>query len=355
MTLVGVAVGLCLGWLAAGGTGSSEPAVAGLGADAAVPARRATAGGLPGLSVCGSIRATASLSAVALPEQAPAPKQSLSELIAQLKTAGPDDGGRSAAMLDRLMRDAQSNPGLRHELIGRFKGERDGAALQALATVISSFPADEVGRVVGQLSQGDAAQRAAAFSLLAMSSQASAASHGLIQKALITEQDVHVLSQAVAALGPRPFIDPQQAQATVARLGALAEHADPGVRSESLRMLAQWDKTGNVAEPLLYRALTADNPEGRTEAVYALAGSDLKTDRVKTALLKFVGNNAESTDSRAAALQALERFPLSSDEYALHSRISAALNGSIGAAVSTQSSAQAEPSEGSAMFSPFQR
>lgn len=248
--------------------------------------------------------------------------QALGKLTQQMKAGGSGD---LSASISRLINGAQSDPVLRSDIIRRYRGERDEAALGALAAVISSFPPQEIRDMTLQLAQGDASQRASAFRLLAASPGSSAVGLPIIQQALNTEQDAHVLSQAVSALGSQPSLDPVQTQAALARLNALAENPDPDVRSESLRVLAQWDKTGAVAEPQLYKALSADNPEVRAEAVNAVGGSALRSDRMKAALLSIVGNNAESPDARVAALQALEHFSLTPQEYAFHSQLSAAL------------------------------
>jgi hypothetical protein len=135
----------------------------------------------------------------------------------------------------------------------------------------------------------------------------------------------------------------------------LAEHTDPNVRSESLRILAQWDKTGNLAEPQIYTALTAGDSELRADAISAIASSTLKSERMKTALLNIIGNSSEELSSRAAAWHALEHFPLTQDEYDRHSQITASLGLSRVDAAPPQIAAQSTPDLGSVGFSPFER
>jgi hypothetical protein len=318
----GLCLGLAIAWMFA-----SEPAPA--------PVASRTAAVVPGSLFDPAVgapdpAACAPLSTAALREPdaaSPVPlKQTLGELARQMKSGLSAD---NAAAIARLIAGAQSDAALRSDLASRYKSERDADVLGALATIISSFPPQEIRDMALQLAQGDAGQRASAFRLLAASPGASASSYPILQQALDTEQDPRVLSQAVTALGPRPSLDPAQAQATLARLNALAQSADPDVRGESLRALAQWDKTGELAEPQVYKALSADDPESRANAVNAVASSALKSDRVKAALFGIAGSDAESSDTRAAALRALERFSLTSREYAAYSQLDAALAGKV--------------------------
>jgi hypothetical protein len=281
--------------------------------------------------------------------------QSLTELVQQIKTEGPGDGAAMTQALSKLTSSARSDPTIRSKIIERYKSERDPAALSAFATVISTFSPQEIQGAVMQLAQGDASQRANAFRLLAVSPLLAASSQAIIQQALNTERDVNVLSQAVSALGSRFPLDPAQSQTTLARLSALAEHSDPNVRSESLRVLAQWDKKGDLAESEVYKVLTSGDPERRTEAINVVGSSGLKSDRVKTALLNIIGNDSESSYARISALSALERFPLTQQEYALHSRLTTALIQPGTGILDSQGAAQPLSDPGGAGFSPFMR
>jgi HEAT repeat protein len=147
----------------------------------------------------------------------------------------------------------------------------------------------------------------------------------LVRRTLATEQSPEVLVQALATL-QSPIAEPEEADAMVAQLKTLSQHADPAVRSLSLQQLGQWDKRGEGAE-YLAQALMDSAPEVRQSAIFAIAQSGIRSDSVKLALMGLVNNLQESRDVRGSALQALERFSLSKAEYASFAQARAQLKG----------------------------
>jgi HEAT repeat protein len=160
----------------------------------------------------------------------------------------------------------------------------------------------------------DPARRRDGFDLLQTFTADTPAARELIELALQTEQDPAVLSSAVMALGAS-VVGPEENARVVEQLRRLAEHEDPGVRGHSLSQLAQWNRSPDV-EAQLYKALADEAQSVREIATLAVAEAGVRTDRLRNALLGIVDNDAESSAVRASALQALVRFPLSSDEYA---------------------------------------
>jgi hypothetical protein len=145
--------------------------------------------------------------------------------------------------------------------------------------------------------------------------------HELVKQTLTTETDPTTLRYAVAALKPI-VVEQTEAQSMVARLTDLARHDDPRVRSESLRALAVWDKSGNAAEPSLYQGLLDQTPEVRMTALSIIGETSAHSDRVKSVLMGIIHNTQETTDVKAAALEALQHFSLNRDEYASYNQVS---------------------------------
>lgn len=285
---------------------------------------------------------------------------SLDGLLRRALAGRPEDVVPTTAALAQLGRRAQHDPVLRDQLMRRFQTEKDEATQRALATALARLAPRDVANFVQQLAHGDVTQRASAFRLLAMAPDAAVKDHAVLQQALYTEQDVSVLREAVSALGPRPVMDPSQSRATLARLGELAESQDPQLRADSLRVLAQWDKTGAVAEPRLVQALSSRDPELRADAVYAVASSNMASGRMKAGLIAVAGDPSANADTRSAALSALERYALNAEEYAFYLRVNQSLTQAQAQppATYTGPSALAAPGAadtGGAVFTPFGR
>jgi HEAT repeat protein len=135
-----------------------------------------------------------------------------------------------------------------------------------------------------------------------------------VRRTLAAEQSPDVLVGALSTL-QSGVADPEEVAQMVAQLQGLAQHADPAVRSASIRQLGQWDKHGE-SEARLSQALADGTPEVRQAAIFAIAQASVRTPGTKAALLALVNNPAESRDVRGSALQVLERFALSKEEYA---------------------------------------
>ncbi|MDB5746171.1 MAG: repeat protein [Massilia sp.] len=112
----------------------------------------------------------------------------------------------------------------------------------------------------------------------------------------------------------------------VAQLQGLSQHADPAVRSASIRQLGQWDKSGE-SEERLTQALADGTPEVRQAAIFAIAQASVRAPGAKAALLALASNPLEPREVRGSAMQVLERFALSKEEYAAIAPVRAQMRG----------------------------
>jgi len=209
------------------------------------------------------------------------------------------------------------DPRVLQEVMGRY-GTADEGGKQMVLLMLSQEPSAQVRDFAVQLADAaDASVRRDGFALLSQQAASGQTDEvrARVRQALDTEQDPEVLRAAIDAL-QQPPINPTEAQATAQRLQALAQHADPNVRAESIGALAQWDKRGELMEGSAYRALSDPQPEVRMAAFAAISDSAVRSDRLKGALLGMLGDGATSYDDKARALQALQGFALSADEYA---------------------------------------
>ncbi|MES2014950.1 MAG: HEAT repeat domain-containing protein [Pseudomonadota bacterium] len=259
---------------------------------------------------------------------ATAPAGSLEEIWAKGKSA-KDDHQLQMEMQEQLREKAQADPAALRSLIQRFDNERDPKARALLKTVLSNIASPHVVALSARLAaSGDAQQRQDAFDMLKQLSSNAPEVRQLLTQAMATEQSPAILSQAIAALTPS-VVAAGEADAIVSQLSALAQHADPSVRSQSVLQLGQWDKSAQ-AEGRLQQALADQAPEVRQAAVTAIGEAGIRSDSMKAALLEIVRNHDASVQLKDGALHALERFSLSKDEFALYSQARTDLDPRLG-------------------------
>lgn len=220
---------------------------------------------------------------------------------------------------DRLRKLAQADPTARRKLLQRYDSEKTPQARELLKSILSTVQTPEVLAFASRLAAGmDADDRKYGLELLHSLAPDAAETRSLVRRTLATEQSADVLAQALAAL-QSTAVDPDEADHIVAQLKSLSQHADPAVRSQSIAQLGQWDKSGQGAERLS-QALADPTPQVRQAAVFAIAQSGARNDSVKAALMAVANNAQESKDLRGSALQVLERFSLTKEEYAAFAR-----------------------------------
>ncbi|MES2900378.1 MAG: HEAT repeat domain-containing protein [Pseudomonadota bacterium] len=227
---------------------------------------------------------------------------------------------------DRLRRMAQTNPVALRKLVQRYETDRSPQARELLKSILSTVQTPEVVAFALRLaSSSNVTERRYGFELVESLAPDSAEARGLIKQALATEQSPEVLVQALQAL-KAGATEPEEASQIVAQLKTLTQHADATVRRHSIMQLGQWDKKGEGAD-VLAQALADRSSEARQAAIFAIAQNGVRTDPIKAALLALMSNPQESKDIRGSALQALERFSLTKEEYASVARAKAQLQG----------------------------
>lgn len=225
-----------------------------------------------------------------------------------------------------LRQQAEADPAVLRGLLHRFTGEQNPATRQSMKSVLSSIRHPEVIAFASQLaSSGDPALRREGLEMLQHLAPDTPEVRKLLSRTLGTEQSPDILLPTLAALNPAA-VPPAEAETLLRNLQQLARHPHPTVRSQSLLQLAQWDKTGST-QTTLTQALADSSPEVRQAAVFALAQSNTRSDSSKTALLQLASNPQEASALRGSALQALERYALSGEEYTQYSQLRTQLLG----------------------------
>ena len=225
---------------------------------------------------------------------------------------------------DRLRKLAQTDSTALRKLLQRYDSDKAPQARDLLKSILSTVQTPEAiafsTRLAGSL---NVAERKYGLELLQSLAPDSPETRNLVRRTLASEQSPEVLVQALSTL-QSGAVEPEEAAQIVAQLTSLSQHADPAVRSQSIAQLGQWDKAGQGVDRLT-QALADPTPQVRQAAVFAIAQSGIRTESIKAALIGMVNNQQESKDIRGSALQVLERFSLSKEEYANFARARAAL------------------------------
>lgn len=220
----------------------------------------------------------------------------------------------------KLREMAQSDPSFLRNLIQRYESERKPEYKEAIKSVLSTIQKPEVLAFFARMAaSNDPAQRREGFSMLQQMAPDSPEMRTVVRQALTSEQNPEVLAQAVAALQPA-VVEPAESEAIIAQLRSLTQHPDPTVRTQSVLQLAQWDKNG-TAQDRLVQAMHDAAPEVRQAAVFAAVQSGSRSDTLKAALLAVINSPTEARDIKGSALQALERFSLTKEEYASYTQV----------------------------------
>jgi hypothetical protein len=239
----------------------------------------------------------------------------------------PDDGqGSTYAAQDQLRKLAQADPTVRRSLIGFYDTARTAQERALVKATLATVQTPDIVFFANRLvNSSNVADRLFGFEMLQGLAPDTPETRALVTRTLVGEQAPEVVLVALATLRSGAAAPDETAQ-VVAQLTNLSQHADPAVRSRSIAQLALWDKSGESGERLT-QALTDDVPEVRQAAIFAIAQASVRPSGAKDKLLALAGNIQESRDVRGSALQALERYPFSREEYAEFARLRAQLGG----------------------------
>jgi len=201
-----------------------------------------------------------------------------------------------------------------HEVLSR---EDEGEFLATYSNI--AMAPEIVAYAVELASNVNAVQRRLGFLLLQRASSLSPDAREVVVQSLTTEQDPHVLSEAIRASRPGA-LSPDDSAAVLVPLRYLLQHSDAAVRAESVQMLAHWE-TPAMTEMAVYEALMDPAREVRLAAVTAVTESGLNSERLKSALLNVARNPNEPLAVKANALSALRaNFSFTRDETASYDR-----------------------------------
>jgi HEAT repeats len=158
-------------------------------------------------------------------------------------------------------------------------------------------------------------QRGAGFELLARL-RPTPEQYAMAMRAVFEDTDPTALAGALIALRSPGLPSNADARQLLPRFIVLTHYPDPLVRGHAIQQLSDWDKSGEQATPIVLDAISDPDRLVREAAVGAVMIGELRSERLKGALLRTAGNAGEDPMLRGSALQALDRFPLTDAEQA---------------------------------------
>lgn len=199
------------------------------------------------------------------------------------------------------------------EEYGRTEERRFRATLGEL--IAASARPDVSGAGTELTHEARGLQRGAGFELLARL-RPTPEPYALAMQAVVEETDPTALAGAMMALRSPSLPSNADARQLLPRFIALAHHPDALVRGHAIQQLADWDKAGEQATPIVLDALSDTDRLVREAAVGAVMIGGLRSEGLKGALLHTAGNPGEDPTIRSSALAALKRFALTDAEQA---------------------------------------
>jgi hypothetical protein len=202
----------------------------------------------------------------------------------------------------------------RTDLLMRYSKETDAFARSQLRILLSFVPNDDVRAFAIRMgTDGNPTLRAEGFEMLRNIQMSSAEARELLIGAISTEQDTAALRAAIASLMPGASPSPQESARIVEQLNRIVQHSSPEVRGESLLALTRWDRSG-AAEGLVFNGLTDPQAPVQEAAMTSLFENPIRSDRVKSALVKVAADTGNLPQTRMMAVEALGGFNLTQQE-----------------------------------------
>lgn len=219
---------------------------------------------------------------------------------------------------DALVRALRTSRSLYDGVLAHYAGQPDRMGRAAIRELLAATRSPSLAGDALVLSKATSpVARGAGFELMAMA-EPSDVSFAAAAYGVNTEGNATALAGALIAL-QHPGIPSRSETATMLpRLVELTRHPDAMVRAHAVQRVAAWDPTGELATPIVLTALGDREGLIRKAAVGAVMIGRLRSDALQAALVRLIGDSTEDPVARSAALQAVQRMPLSDGELAVY-------------------------------------
>jgi hypothetical protein len=219
---------------------------------------------------------------------------------------------------EELLRALVTSAEVRRAVFARYLDHGDSQAAVVWRQLLTARAAPDVLEAALETAEtARGGQRARAVELLSWLPP-DVRSFELAYKLARSEKDESIVVAALMALGPPEVPSAAESQKMVAWLDTFARHPAPRARAHAVQRLAEWDKTQTVSSARALEGLSDEAAVVRTAAVGAVMLGQLRSEPLKSALLRVLADPREEMTTRAAALQALEAFALDEEEHAAY-------------------------------------
>jgi len=243
--------------------------------------------------------------------------EGIDTLVRLANADGPYDFQGVNSAKQTLLNLAKRDQHALDELLSAYADNLQNKHVQGLLfQVVSQLKEPKVEALAQELAlSGDRTSQIAGFDLLGALKMPSPNTLELSVETLQEEQDDQVLVlSALHALVKVP-LSMNQNRDVVTLLSTLAVNDNEAIRSESILTLAKWAKNEEDLSAVI-EALSSETIDDRVSAAMALERTAVVGPNLKEHLLEKIQDEKELWEVRSMSANALERFNLSSDEFA---------------------------------------
>ena len=243
--------------------------------------------------------------------------EGINELVRLVNADGAYDFKGVNILKQDLLNLAKNDKAALDELLVAYADNLNNDRVQDLLfQVVSEVKDPKVEALATELAlSSDRDERIAGFDLLGELQIPSEKNLELSMQALEQEQnDKELVLSALHAL-PKISLSQEDNAEVVGLLSELATNDNEAIRSESLIGIASWAKTQEELGAVV-QALDSKTVDDRISAAMALEQSTVVGDDLKLSLLAKIEDDNEVWEVRSMSANALERFDLSSSEFA---------------------------------------
>jgi len=219
----------------------------------------------------------------------------------------------------------ERSPHILSPLLTAYAELTNEAAKDLLGSVLSISGKPQIEQhALTELSYSDTDGQSQWASLLAATGVNSAASREALLLAMDAMSDAENIEKSLSAFSPD--IVPRDEQAEVAsRLEYYANHTDAGIRSAGIEALSNWVDKDNTL--FIETALNDETESVRRSAIFASHIAGIKSDTIKSNLIRMLRDESQPFDLRLEVFDALSAYPLRGDEHSSYLEFSNLIRG----------------------------
>lgn len=236
--------------------------------------------------------------------------EAIEKLIAPGSSEEPHE-----SRIKQLIEIAESDPKVIDLLKLRLLQETDEQKMNVVRDVLSSLKSEEITPWALTLAQSDNHRQALeGFTILNASAPSDEISN-LAENRLPSAKEPALIAIILRCLQPPELSSPHHIAKMLNLIGPFAEHPDPLVRAHAIQQISSWDRQGDLAILVIKKGLSDKDSLVRKASVGGIGLAQLRSKALLSGLLTIASDEAEEHDTRVFAIEALDRFELTIDQY----------------------------------------